>query len=45
VRVWAGFIWLRIGSCEHFNEPPGSIRGSGFLDQLSNYQVFKKDFT
>jgi hypothetical protein len=28
--VWIGSIWLRIGtnggSCEHGNEPPGSIK-------------------
>jgi hypothetical protein len=28
--VWAGFIWLRIGTsggpCEHGNEPSGSIK-------------------
>jgi hypothetical protein len=35
--VWTGFIWLRIGtsgegSCEHDNEPSGSIKGGEFLD-------------
>jgi hypothetical protein len=28
-RVWIRFIWIRIvvGSCEHVNEPSGSING------------------
>jgi hypothetical protein len=30
VKVWAGFIWFRIGKmadcCEHGNELPGSIK-------------------
>jgi len=30
-------------SCEHGNEPSGSIKGAKFLDQLSNYQLLKKD--
>jgi hypothetical protein len=34
--VLIGFIWLRIkrivGSCEHFNEPLGSIKGGEFPD-------------
>jgi len=25
------------GSCEHSNEPSGSIKGGEFLDQVSNY--------
>jgi hypothetical protein len=38
-RTLTGFIWLRIvaGSCEHGNEPSGSIKGKEFLDQLSDY--------
>jgi hypothetical protein len=24
--VWIGLVWLRIGSCEHGNEPSGSIK-------------------
>jgi hypothetical protein len=31
------------GSCEHGNEPSGSIRGEEVLDRMSNYQVLKKD--
>jgi hypothetical protein len=35
VRMWAGFMWLRIGTvegfCEHDNKPLGSIRGMKFL--------------
>jgi hypothetical protein len=30
-RVWTGFIWVRIGSCEHGNEPSGSTKGEEFL--------------
>jgi hypothetical protein len=25
-RLWNGFIWLRVGSSKHFNEPPLSVR-------------------
>jgi hypothetical protein len=35
-RMWAGFIWPRIescqGFCEHGNEPAGSIKGEEYLD-------------
>jgi hypothetical protein len=30
-------------SCEHGNKHLGSIKSGGFVDQLSNYQLFKKD--
>jgi hypothetical protein len=34
--LWTGFNWLRLGpvagSCEHGNEPSGSIKGGAFLD-------------
>jgi hypothetical protein len=29
------------GSCEHGNEPLGSIKDGDFLDQLSNYELLK----
>jgi hypothetical protein len=36
VRMWTGFIWLRIGSTggllQHVNKPFGSIKGEVFLD-------------
>jgi hypothetical protein len=32
------------GSCKHSNEPLGSIKGGGFLDFLSDYQLLRKDF-
>jgi len=32
-----------VGSCEHGNEPSGSIKGGGFIDYLSNCQLLKKD--
>jgi hypothetical protein len=25
--MWTGFMWLRIGTTEHGNEPSGSIKG------------------
>jgi hypothetical protein len=31
------------GSCEHGNEPSGSIQGGEFLDQLSECSLLKKD--
>jgi hypothetical protein len=31
-----------VGSCEHGNLPSGSITGEEFLNQLSNYQIFKE---
>jgi hypothetical protein len=30
-------------SCEHGNEPSGSIKGGEFLDKLSDCQLLKKD--
>jgi hypothetical protein len=37
VRLWTGLNWVRIGFsgrfCEYGNEPLGSIKGRGFLDQ------------
>jgi hypothetical protein len=30
------------GSCEHGNEPSGSIKGAEFLYKLSDYQLLKK---
>jgi len=35
--------WAR--SCEHDNEPSGSIKGREFLDWLSGYWLLKKDST
>jgi hypothetical protein len=31
------------GSCEHGNEPSGSIKGEKFLDYLNDCQLFKQD--
>jgi hypothetical protein len=31
-----------VGSCEHGNEPSGSIKGGTFLYQLSDYQLYIK---
>jgi hypothetical protein len=31
------------GSCEHCNEPSGSIKGGEFFYQLSDCQLLKKD--
>jgi len=42
--VLTGFIWLiDAGSCEHGNEPSGSIKGGEFIDQLSECQFLTKD--
>jgi hypothetical protein len=30
------------GSCDHYNEPSGSIKGEEFLDRLSDCQIFKR---
>jgi len=30
-KVWTGFIWLKIGPCEHGNEPSGSIKAGNFF--------------
>jgi hypothetical protein len=30
-----------MGSCEHGNEPSGSIKGGEFLDYLSDYYILK----
>jgi hypothetical protein len=47
VRVWNGFIWLRIGSsggsCKHDTEIFGSIKVGEFVDLPSDYQLLKKD--
>jgi len=32
-----------VGSCEHGNEPLGSIKGGELRDYLSDYQLFNKD--
>jgi len=31
------------GSCEHGDEPSGSIKKGGSLEQLSNYKRLEKD--
>jgi hypothetical protein len=31
------------GSCDHGNETSGSIKRRSFLDNLSNYQLLKRD--
>jgi hypothetical protein len=33
------------GPCEHGNETSASIKGSGILDWLRDFQFLKKDFT
>jgi hypothetical protein len=32
MKLWPGFIWLRIGSSEHGNEHFGSIKSITLLD-------------
>jgi predicted deacylase len=39
---WIRLIWLRIGTSEHGNEPPGSITCWEVLEQLHNWQFLKK---
>jgi hypothetical protein len=39
---WESVEWMHLaqdmmGSCEHGNEPLGSIKGREFLDQMSDY--------
>jgi hypothetical protein len=31
VDVWNGFTWLKVGSCEHGNDPLGSIKAGNFF--------------
>jgi hypothetical protein len=44
--VWTGLSWLRIGpvegSCEHGNEPSGSIKCWEVLEYVHNWQLLKK---
>jgi hypothetical protein len=44
--VWTGLVWLRIGtvggSCEHGNEPSGSINVWEVLEWLHNWRLLKK---
>jgi hypothetical protein len=39
VKVWTGFIWLRIGSsvgfCEYGSDPSSSTKGGEFIDDLT----------
>jgi hypothetical protein len=40
-----GSGWVPVaGTCEHGNEPSGSIKGEEFLDQQSDYYFLKKGF-
>jgi hypothetical protein len=32
-----------VGSCEHGNEPSGSIKGGEFLDKMSDYKLINRD--
>jgi hypothetical protein len=44
--VWIGLIWLKIGtsggSCEHGNEPSGSIKCCDVLELLHNWRLLEK---
>jgi hypothetical protein len=31
------------GCCEHGNEPSGSVKGETFLEEISDYQLLRKD--
>jgi hypothetical protein len=48
VRVWIEFSWLRIESSgrilsEHGNEISVPVKGTEFLDELSDCKLLKKD--
>jgi hypothetical protein len=32
-----------VGACENGNEPSGFMKGGELFDQISDYQVLKKD--
>jgi hypothetical protein len=34
-----------VGSCEHGTDSSGCIKGKKFIDQISNFELLKKDFT
>jgi hypothetical protein len=44
--VWIGLMWLRIGtvegSCEHGNEPSGSIKYWEVLEWLHSWRLLNK---
>jgi hypothetical protein len=46
LRIWAGSTGSRYGPvaelCKHGNDPLGFVKGSGFLDKISAYSLFKK---
>jgi len=37
------YIIPTVGSCQHGDEPSGSVQGREFLDQLSAYWLLKED--
>jgi hypothetical protein len=47
MEIWLeGVDWIYLAqadSCEYDNEPSGFVKGGEFLDQLSDYQLLKKD--
>lgn len=49
VKLQTEFIWLRIrsrgGPYEHCNEPLDSTKGGKFLDEITDYQILKKNST
>jgi hypothetical protein len=44
VLVWIGFIWLKIRTCEHGNEPSGSIKSGNFSDYLGDHYLVMNDY-
>jgi hypothetical protein len=45
MRMWAGLIWLGIGSngrLHNGNEPQNPIKSGEFHDQLRDYQLINK---
>jgi hypothetical protein len=43
MRVWIWSIWSMIGTTDSLNKHPSFIKGRGFLDQLSDYNLLKKN--
>jgi hypothetical protein len=43
VKIYTGFIWLRILTCGHRTEPLWSTKGVEFLDKVNGCEFFKKD--
>jgi len=36
-NTWTVFVWIKVGTSEHANEPSGFVKCREFLDPLNNY--------